>query len=111
MLVLLDQGVPAPLRPHLAHHVVKTATQQGWQTLANGDLLTAAEAAGFDVFVTTDKNLRYQQNLTARQIAIVVIAHAQWPGLEPHVDLVVAAIDAAVRGTYAVVEIPLGGNA
>jgi hypothetical protein len=111
MLVLLDQGVPAPLRPHLAHHVVKTATQQGWQTLANGDLLTVAEAQGFDVFVTTDKNLHYQQNLTSRRIAILVIAHAQWPSLEPHVALVVAAIDKATPGTYAVVEIPIGGNA
>jgi putative NIF3 family GTP cyclohydrolase 1 type 2 len=111
MLVLLDQGAPAPLRRHLSHHIVKTATQQGWATLANGDLLTAAEAEGFDVFVTTDRNLRYQQNLTSRRIAIVVIAHAQWPGLEPHVALVVAAIDNAIPGTYAVVEIPIGGDA
>jgi hypothetical protein len=111
MLVLLDQGAPAPLRHHLSHHIVKTATQQGWATLANGDLLTAAEAQGFEVFVTTDKNLRYQQNLTGRSIAIVVIAHAQWPALEPHVALVVAAIDKVTPGTYAVVEIPTGGDA
>jgi putative NIF3 family GTP cyclohydrolase 1 type 2 len=111
MLVLLDQGAPAPLRRHLSHHTVKTATQQGWATLANGDLLTAAEAQGFDVFVTTDKNLRHQQNLASRRIAIVVITHAQWPGLEPHVALVVAAIDKATPGTYEIVEIPIGGDA
>lgn len=111
MLVLLDQGVPAPLRRHLSHHIVKTASEQGGAMLANGDLLTAAEAQGFDVFVTTDKNLGFQQNLTGRQIAIVVIAHAQWPGLEPHVALVVAAVDTATPGSYAVVEIPLGGQA
>ena len=111
MRVLLDQGAPAPLRHYLPQHIVKTATEQGWATLANGDLLTEAEAEGFDVFVTTDKNLRYQQNLTGRQIAIVVIAHAQWPRLEPHVALVVAAIAKASAGTYEVVEIPIGGDA
>jgi hypothetical protein len=111
MLVLLDQGTPAPLRRHLRHHIVKTATQQGWDTLANGELLAAAEAEKFDVFVTTDKNLRYQQNLAGRRIAIVVIAHAQWPGLEPHVELVVAAIDRIIPGSYEEVEIPIGGGA
>ena len=60
MVVLLDQGVPAPLRHYLSRHTVKTASDHGWATLANGDLLNAAEAQGFDVFVTTDKNLRYQ---------------------------------------------------
>ena len=66
--------------------------------LAHGDLLTAAEAAGLDVFVTTDKNLRYQQHLSKWRIAVVVLGHAQWPGLEPHASLVVAAIDRATPG-------------
>lgn len=103
--------MPAPLRRSLSHHNVKTATEQGWATLANGDLLTAAEAQGFDVFVTTDRNLRYQQNLESRRIGIVVIAHAQWPRLEPHVGLVVATIDKATPGTYAEIEIPIGDSA
>jgi len=81
---------------------------QGWATLTNGDLLAAAEAEGFDVLVTTDKNLPCQQNLTGRRLAVVVIGHAQWPGLEPHVALVAAAIDRAVAGSYEVVEIPVG---
>ena len=106
MLVLLDQGTPVPLRRHLSHHIVKTANQQGWATLANGDLLAVAEAEGFEVFVTTDKNLRYQQDLEGRRIAVVVIGHAQWPSLEPHVALVVAAIDQAAPGSYEEVEIP-----
>ena len=63
MLVLVDQGAPVPLRSSLKGHTVKTAAQQGWSTLSNGDLLRAAEAAGFDVLLTTDKNLAFQQGL------------------------------------------------
>ena len=106
MRVLLDQGTPVPVRRHLQHHTVRTASQQGWATLGNGELLAAAEALGFDVFITTDKNLRYQQNLSRRRIAIVVVMDAQWPKLEPHVNRVVAAIDAATLGSYTEVEIP-----
>lgn len=69
MLILFDQGTPVPLRPFLEGHVVKTAAQQGWSTLTNGRLLDAAEAAGFDLLLTTDKNLFYQQNLQNRKIA------------------------------------------
>lgn len=74
MRILFDQGTPEPFRKYLAKHAVRTAYEEGWSRLRNGDLLTAAEAAGFEVFVTTDKNIRYQQNLEGRQIAIVVLA-------------------------------------
>ena len=63
MLILFDQGTPVPLRSFLKAHTVKTAAQQGWSTLANGDLLRAAEAEGFDVLLTTDKNLAFQRRL------------------------------------------------
>ena len=106
MLVLFDQGTPVPIRPHLAHHTVRTAAQQGWAAFGNGELLTAAELAGFDVFVTTDKNIRYQQNLAGRRIAIVVIGYPQWPGLERHVYRVVAAVNEATPGSYVEIEIP-----
>jgi hypothetical protein len=106
MIVLFDQGTPVPIARLLPSHTVRTASQEGWATLGNGELLTTAEAAGFDVFVTTDKNLRYQQNLSTRRIAIVVVKYAQWPGLEPHVALVAAAVDAATPGSYTEVEIP-----
>lgn len=79
----------------------------GWERLRNGDLLAAAEQAGYELLLTTDKNLRYQQNLRDRQIAIVVIGHSQWPALEPHVQRVVDAVNAAVSGSYAEVDIPL----
>ncbi len=107
MLVLFDQGTPVPLRPHLMHHTVRTATEQEWGTLSNGELLTAAEASSFSVFVTTDKNLRSQLNLAGRQIAIVVIGYARWPGLELHVNRVVAAVNEAAPGSYAEIDIPI----
>jgi hypothetical protein len=69
-------------------------------------LLNAAEAAGFDVLVTTDKNMRYQQDLVRRKIAIVVLGEQQWPEVRPHVQLVVAAVDAATAGSFIEVGIP-----
>ena len=72
MRIFFDQATPVPIRPYLERHIVRTAAQQGWDRLKNGDLLTAAEDAGFDVLLTTDKNMRYQQNLKGRKIAFVV---------------------------------------
>src|SRR5277367_3731456 len=106
MRVLFDQATPLPLRAYLDRHEVRTASQQGWATFKNGDLLTAAEAAGFEVLLTTDKNMRYQQNLKGRQIAFVVIGNQQWPTLRRHVEGVVAAVNAATPGSYTEVEIP-----
>ncbi|SRR6266700_525358 len=107
MRILLDQGTPVPLRQFLKDHAVQTAAQQGWDRLSNGDLLAAADAAGFDLFLTTDKNLLYQQNLTGRKIAIVVIGNAQWPVLQLNVQAVVDAVNAAKPGSYDVVDIPM----
>ena len=106
MLVLFDQGTPVPLRPFLTRHSVRTVAEQGWSRLGNGELLDAAEAQGFDVLVTTDKNIRYQQNLAKRGIAIVVLPRPQWPVLRLHVERVVAAVDAATPGSYTELEIP-----
>jgi hypothetical protein len=106
MHILFDHGTPAPLRSFLTGHTVRDAKAQGWDTLKNGDLLTAAEAAGFDVLVTTDKNIRYQQNLTVRTIAIIVLGNAQWPVLRLHVARVVAAVNAATPGGFTEVDIP-----
>ena len=107
MLILFDQGTPVPIRTFLAGHTVKTAAEQGWSTLLNGKLLDAADTAGFELLVTTDKNFPHQQNLQARRIAIVVIGYAQWPGLKSHVQLVVDAINAAKPRSYTVVDIPV----
>jgi hypothetical protein len=106
MLVLFDQSTPVPIRPFLREHKVETTWQRGWDKLKNGDLLKAAEEAGFEVLVTPDKNIRYQQNLKNYTIAIVVLGNPQWPMLRHHVDRVVAAVNAAKPGTYCEVEIP-----
>jgi hypothetical protein len=108
MLILFEQGTPVPLRPFLKGHTVKTAAQQGWSTLANGDLLRAAEAAGFDLRLTTDKNLVQQQSLKDRKIAIVVLGNPQWPVARLHVQSIVTAVNAATPGSYVEVEIPRG---
>ena len=79
MRILFDQAAPVPLRPHLKGHLVRTAAQEGWDRLRNGDLLGAAEKAGFDLLITTDKNMVHQQNLTGRKIAIITLSRQQWP--------------------------------
>jgi hypothetical protein len=106
MLILLDHSTPAPLRYALKGHVVVETVERGWERLANGVLLDAAEAAGFELFVTADKNIRHQQNLTNRKISIVVLGNAQWPVLRRYVERVVAAVSAAAPGSYAEVDIP-----
>jgi len=106
MRVLFDQATPVPIRVHLEGQEVKTVAEEGWSTLKNGELLAVAESAGFDVLLTTDKNIRYQQNLSNRKIAIVVIGEQQWPKLRPYVSLVLDAVNSATPGSYAEVEIP-----
>jgi hypothetical protein len=60
---LFDQGTPAPLRQYLAEHTVSTVHELSWSTLTNGKLLASAERAGYELFISTDQDLRYQQNL------------------------------------------------
>jgi hypothetical protein len=104
MLILFDHGTPAPLIPFLQGHTVTKAKARGWDRISNGELLKVAEGAGFDLLLTTDKNVRYQQNLSGRKIAIVVLGRQQWPQVRPHVQLVVEAVNTAAPGTYAEVE-------
>jgi hypothetical protein len=106
MLILFDHGTPAPLRSFLKDHTVKKTKDLGWDRLSNGELLSAAEEAAFEVFLTTDKNIRYQQNLADRVIAIVVPGNSRWPVVQLYVDRIVAAITAAKPSTYTEVEIP-----
>ncbi len=77
--MLFDQGTPVPLREFLKQHEVSTAFEHGWSKLKNGDLLDAAEKEGFAAIVTTDLNLKYQQNLKVRPLAIVVLSTTSWP--------------------------------
>jgi hypothetical protein len=100
MRILFDQGTPAPLRNGLTGHAVETAYERGWSHLSNGDLLAACEANSFEVFITTDQNLRYQQNLTKRRIAILVLPTTRWPVIEQHVAEVAAEIASIQPGEF-----------
>jgi predicted nuclease of predicted toxin-antitoxin system len=104
--VLFDQGTPVPLRRLLTQHEVTTAHERGWSQLKNGELLDSAEKEGFAVLVTTDTNLKYQQNLTSRKLAIVVLTTTSWPRIQRVASTVVAAVEGAAPGTYVEVEVP-----
>ena len=107
MLVLFDNGTPRTLARFLIdHHMVTEARARGWEELENGDLLREAEAAGFEVLVTTDKDLSYQQNLKGRKIAIVVLGLGRRSLISHRIPQVVAAVNAASPGSFAEVEIP-----
>jgi predicted nuclease of predicted toxin-antitoxin system len=86
MRILFDHSTPAPLASYLSGHSVTKAKNRGWDKLTNGDLLAEAEKAGFDVLLTADNNMRYQQNLTDPKIALVVLSTPQWPRVQLHVD-------------------------
>jgi hypothetical protein len=106
MLVLFDNGTPRTLARYLIdHHSVTEARARGWEELENGGLLSAAEAEGFQVLVTTDRNIRYQQNLAGRKIAIVVLGKGRWSIIKPRVAEIAAAVSAATPGSYAEIEI------
>ncbi len=106
MRILFDHGIPRGIARSLEGHTFQEARVQGWDTFSNGELLKAAEEAGFDVLLTTDKNLPYQQNLTGRKIAIVVLGSGRWRLIKPRVPQIVAAVNAAEPGSCTVVEIP-----
>ena len=106
MRILFDQGTPVPLRESLTHHEVTTAYERGWSQLKNGELLDAAENETVEVLVSTDLNLKYQQNLKSRRIALVILSTPSWPRIERAVTMVVRAVDTAVPGSYVEVDIP-----
>ena len=99
MRILFDQGTPAPLRRSLSAHQVSTAHEMGWGGLLNGDLLAAAEGP-FDLLITTDKNLKYQQNLSGRKLAIIVLPTTAWPVIQKHTADVSTAVDQISPGEY-----------
>jgi len=98
--VLFDQGVPVPLRRHLADHAVKTAAELTWATLSDRELLDRAEADGFDLLITTDRNLKHQQVLTGRRLAILVLSTTSWPRIRQRATDVAQAVDAMSAGDY-----------
>ena len=106
MRILFDQGVPRGLAASLRGHDVTEARKLKWESVSNGELLKLAEGAGFDLLLTTDKNVRYQQNLADRKISIVVLGNSPWWLVRQHLDAIAAAVNAATPGSYTDVEIP-----
>jgi hypothetical protein len=104
--VLFDQGTPEPLRHSLAQHEVDTAYERGWSQLKNGELLDAAEKEGYAILVTTDSNLKYQENLQSRRIAIVVLSTPSWPRIQRASALVARAIERTAAESYTEVPVP-----
>ena len=107
MRILFDNGTPRGIAKALLGHTVEEARSRGWDTLRNGELLDAAEAAGFEVFLTTDRNIRYQQNLNDRKIAVIVLSKGRWRIIKSRLPQIFATVNAALSGSYTEVEIPV----
>lgn len=107
MLILFDHGTPRGIATALSGHTVITAYSRGWDRLSNGALLNAAEEAAFDLLLTTDRRIRYQQNLSGRRIAILVLTGAtKWSRVRLYLDRVSLAVSESRHGSYTELEIP-----
>ncbi len=106
MRILFDQGTPAPLRRVLPGHAIESAYERGWSALKNGELLKVAEDEGFKAIITTDQNLRYQQNLPQRRLAILVLMTTDWRLIQQHTGYVAKATDGLVPGDYRELSFP-----
>jgi hypothetical protein len=106
MRILFDHGTPSGIAGALPGHDITEAIDRGWNRISNGDLLKVAEDAGFDVLLTTDKRIRYQQNLTGRKIAIVVLGNSTWRVVRLYLDRIALVVAETTPGSYAEVDIP-----
>ena len=106
MLILFDQGTPVPLRRSLSNHLVSTAYELGWSTVNNGALIHLAEQKGYGLLITTDTNLRYQQNLTVRKIAILVLTTTSWPRIRQVTAEIQSAVAVIKAGNYQELIVP-----
>lgn len=109
MRILFDKNVPVGVRRFLPiKHEVHTVVEMQWpDQLENGALLKMAEQSGFDVMLTSDQNIRYQQNLTGRKLALVVLGSNIWPVVRKYSAAITASVDAATPGSYDFIEMPL----
>ncbi len=104
MKVLLDENLPHRLKNHLGSHEAFTVRYQGWSGLENGELLRTAENDGFEVFLTGDQTMSYEQNLTGRQIAVVVLSAIEWHIIRHSLLTIQTAIDAAAPGSHQAID-------
>ena len=107
MRILFDNGTPRQLRRRLFGHEVEMAMERGWDRLANGVLLDRAEEAGFDVLLTTDQGIRYQQNMSDRRVAVVVLMNTSWPLIARRTEAVRMALHGIQPGEVREVSIPM----
>jgi hypothetical protein len=106
--IVFDKNVPVGVRRFLPEHDVRTFEQMQWHPqLENGDLLTAAEAAGFDLMITADQNIPYQQNLAGRKLALIVFGSNIWPVVRDHQATIAASAAVMTPGSYCFIEMPL----
>jgi hypothetical protein len=103
--VLLDENLPHSLREHFLQYETFTAAYMGWAGLKNGKLLDVAEAGAFDVLVTGDRTLHYEQNLSGPKIALVSLSAVSWPVIEPHVAKIANAVAMAKPGSFSRVDV------
>ena len=103
MRVLLDENLPHDLKPLLMGHEISTVQEAGWAGTKNGDLLKLAESR-FEVFLTADKNLRYQQNLSVRKFAVIELPTNRWPILRILAAQITTAIASAKPSSYLIIE-------
>jgi hypothetical protein len=109
MLILFDHGTPKGLIRALPGHIIVTAQSRGWDMLSNGALLDVAEEAAIDLLLTTDRRIRYQQNLAGRKIALVVLTGTtKWSRVRLLLDRIAAVVNAAAPGSYTEIHIPFG---
>ena len=105
MKILFDQGTPAPLRKHLLEHSIDTLWEKGWSDKDNGALLDLAEKEGYEVLVTTDQSIRYQQNLEDRRLSVIVLKNNLWPAVRLHIGSISRAISEVSPGE--IIEVPI----
>jgi hypothetical protein len=103
--VLLDEDIPHKLRGRLSDHEVSTVAYLAWDGMKNGELLKAAEEAGFDLLITSDKGFPHQQNISSWRLAVVVLSAQDWNIIKDHVPKIAAAIDAATPGSFTRVDV------
>ena len=106
MRILFDHGTPSGIARSLPGHEITEAIERGWDRITNGELLKVAEAAGFELLLTTDKGIRYQQNLKGRKIAIVVLGNSTWRVVRLYLNWVALAVNGATPGSFNELDIP-----